>query len=375
MTTISTQKKIRVLVVDDSAFMRKALSMMLESDPNIEVIGTARDGEEGIEKVRSLKPDLVTMDIEMPRMDGLAALREIMKTCPLPVMMISSLTTDGAAATLDALEMGAVDFIPKQLSYVSLDIVKIKEDLLAKIKDIARRKHTLMAHARRANFARLSDTGTKKHDRTRPSRRVISPQTPIKPLKKRNHLIGLVAIGSSTGGPPALQNVIPRLPSNLPVGIIIAQHMPAKFTTSMAERLNRLSQLEVKEAEDGDRVVPGQVLLAPGGRQMTVKRTAQAVHVVVGDKPADTLYKPCVDVTMNSVADAYGASAMGVILTGMGSNGAIGLKNVKSRGGVVIAQNEETCVVYGMPKAAIEAGIVDHIAPIETVADEIMTYF
>lgn len=371
---VVSQKQIKVLVVDDSAFMRKALSMMLESDPDIKVIGTARDGEEGIEKVRSLKPDLVTMDIEMPRMDGLAALRVIMKTCPLPVMMISSLTTDGASATLDALEMGAVDFIPKQLSYVSLDIVKIQNELLAKIKDIARRKNVLMACARRANFARLSDTDSQPSS-TRPSRRVVSPNIPIRPMRKRHHLVGLVAIGSSTGGPPALQNIIPRLPRNLPVGIVIAQHMPATFTTSLAERLNRLSQLSVKEAADGDKIEPGTVLVAPGGRQMTIKRSARGASVVVGDQPASALYKPCVDVLMNSVADAYGGSTMGVILTGMGNNGVVGLGRVKAKKGVIIAQNEETCVVYGMPRAAIEAGVADHIVPIETVADEIMTYF
>ena len=259
------QKEIKVLVVDDSAFMRKALSMMLESDPAIKVIGTARDGEEGVEMARRLKPDLVTMDIEMPRMDGLAALREIMKTDPIPVMMVSSLTTDGASATLDALEMGAVDFIPKQLSYVSLDIVKIKEDLLAKIKDIARRKGILMAQARRANFARLSDTRAPA-GATRPSRRTADPLAPLRSLRKRNHAVGIIAVGSSTGGPPALQAVIPRLPHNLPVGVVIAQHMPATFTQSMAERLNTLSKVSVKEAADGDSIEPGTVLIAPGGR-------------------------------------------------------------------------------------------------------------
>ncbi len=369
-----TQKEIRILVVDDSAFMRKALSMMLESDPAIKVIGTARDGEEGVEKARSLKPDLITMDIEMPRMDGLAALREIMKTDPIPVMMVSSLTTDGASATLDALEMGAVDFIPKQLSYVSLDIVKIKEDLVAKIKDIARRKGVLMARARRANFARLSDTRDSA-GASRPSRHTAGPPAPLRPLRKRNHAVGIIAIGSSTGGPPALQAVIPRLPRNLPVGVVIAQHMPATFTQSLAERLNTLSEVSVKEAADGDSIEPGTVLIAPGGRQMTVKRSSRGTRVVISDQPAEALYRPCVDVLMNSVADSHGGATMGVILTGMGNNGVIGLQTVKARGGVIIAQNEETCVVYGMPRAAIEAGVTDHIVSIDSVADEVMTYF
>ncbi len=370
------QKEIKVLVVDDSAFMRKALSMMLESDPAIKVIGTARDGEEGVEMARRLKPDLVTMDIEMPRMDGLAALREIMKTDPIPVMMVSSLTTDGASATLDALEMGAVDFIPKQLSYVSLDIVKIKEDLLAKIKDIARRKSILMAQARRANFARLSDTRTPTGV-SRPPRHTTTadPAAPLRSLRKRNHPVGIIAVGSSTGGPPALQAVIPRLPRNLPVGVVIAQHMPATFTQSMAERLNTLSKVSVKEATNGDSIEPGTVLIAPGGRQMTVKRSARGAYAVISDQPADALYRPCVDVLMNSVADSYGGATMGVILTGMGNNGVIGLQAVRAKGGVIIAQNEETCIVYGMPRAAIEAGITDHIVSIDSVADEVMTYF
>ncbi|MCK4461360.1 MAG: chemotaxis response regulator protein-glutamate methylesterase, partial [candidate division Zixibacteria bacterium] len=313
-------------------------------------------------------------DIEMPRMDGLAALRAIMKTDPIPVMMVSSLTTDGASATLDALEMGAVDFIPKQLSYVSLDIVKIKDDLTAKIKDIVRRKGVLMARARRANFARLSDTRDSA-GASRPSRRTGGPPAPLRPLRKRNHSVGIIAIGSSTGGPPALQAVIPRLPRNLPVGVVIAQHMPATFTQSLAERLNTLSQVSVKEAADGDRIQPGTVLIAPGGRQMTVKRSSGGARTVISDQPAEALYRPCVDVLMSSVADSHGGATMGVILTGMGNNGVIGLQTVKARGGVIIAQNEETCVVYGMPRAAIEAGVTDHIVSIDSVADEIMTYF
>jgi two-component system chemotaxis response regulator CheB len=368
------QKAIRILVVDDSAFMRKALSMMLESDPGIKVIGTARDGEEAIEMAHRLKPDLVTMDIEMPRMDGLAALRAIMTSNPLPVMMISSLPTEGASATLDALEMGAVDFIPKQLSYVSLDIVKIKDELLAKIKDIARRRNILMARARSANFARLSDTRSGPSRARRP-RRPAGPPRPIRPLRKRNHPVGIIAVGSSTGGPPALQAVIPRLPRNLPVGIVVAQHMPATFTRSLAERLDTLSALAVKEADDGDTIAPGTVLVAPGGRQMAVRRTSSGVRVVVSDEPTDILYRPCVDVLMNSVADSHAGGAMGVVLTGMGDNGVIGLKQVKMRGGVVIAQDEETCVVYGMPRAAVEAGLPDHVSSIDDVADEIMTYF
>ena len=374
MVIKSAAKQIRVLVVDDSAFMRKALSMMLEEDPGIVVVGTARDGEEGVEKVRRLKPDLVTMDIEMPRMDGLTALRLIMKDYPVPVMMVSSLTTDGASATLDALEMGAVDFIPKQLSFVSLDIIKIKEELQAKIKDIGRRKNVLMARYRSQQFSRLAGKPSVRSGR-REEPPQATPRAVARPLSKRKHHIDIIAVGSSTGGPPALQEVVPRLPRNLPVGMIIAQHMPAKFTKSLADRLNGMSQVTVREARDGDILEGGTVLIAPGGMQMTVRKVGARISAVVSEFPKDTLYHPCVDVTMNSVTDVYGRGAMGVILTGMGNNGVTGMSKLKSRGGIVIAQNEQTCVVYGMPRAVIEAGISDHVAPIERVADEILSYF
>ncbi len=370
----SAAKQIRVLVVDDSAFMRKALSMMLEEDPDIKVVGSARDGEEGVEKVKRLQPDLVTMDIEMPRMDGLTALRLIMKECPVPVMMVSSLTTDGAGATLDALEMGAVDFIPKQLSFVSLDIIKIKEELQAKIKDIGRRKNVLMARFRSQQFSRLAGRPSDPSGR-REGSRGVSPPVAATRIRKRNHHIDLIAIGSSTGGPPALQTVVTRLPRNLPVGMIIAQHMPAKFTRSLAERLNGLSKVTVKEAQDGDVLEAGTVLIAPGGMHLTVKKVGAKARVVISEFPKETLYHPCIDVTMNSVADAYGRGAMGVVLTGMGNNGVTGLTRLKGKGGIVIAQNEETCVVYGMPRAVVEAGISDHVAPIERVVDEILSYF
>lgn len=364
---IPVTQQIRVLIVDDSAFMRKALSMMLESDPQIKVVGSASNGEEGVAKVRQLKPDLVTMDVEMPRMDGLAALRQIMKNDPTPVMMVSSITTDGAAATLEALELGAVDFIPKQMSYVSLDIVKIKDDLLAKIKDIARRKHILMARYRQR---RAFD------DARRAGGTVAASAAPAVPtIKRRSHKVEIVAIGSSTGGPPALQAVITQLPRNFPVGVVIAQHMPPMFTKSLADRLNGLSQVSVREATDGEPLEPGNVLIAPGGRHLQVKKYGGRPRVVVTDNPADALYKPCVDVLMASVADQFGSQAMGVMLTGMGNNGVIGAGDIKKKGGVIIAQNEATCVVYGMPRAVIDAQLSDHVAPIDSIAAEITSYF
>ncbi len=364
MTT--TEPTIKILVVDDSAFMRKALSMMLESDPAIKVIGTARDGEEGVEKVRRLKPDLVTMDIEMPRMDGLTALREIMLKNPVPVMMISSLTTEGAGATLDALEMGAVDFIPKQLSYVSLDIIKIKDEMLTKIKNIARRKNAILAGLMRFSAAgKCRSTGNGKP----------AAKRPLSPGHKHHARVEIVTVGASTGGPPALQQIIPRLPANLPAATLVAQHMPPTFTTSLAERLNNLSRVTVKEAEDGDPVEPGTVYIAPGGKQMTVWRTARTAHIIVEDGPPDVLYRPCVNVMMNSVARYYASNILAVILTGMGSNGLEGARLVKEQGGVVIAQDEQTSVVYGMPKAVIDARLADSILPVDEVAAEIAGYF
>ena len=367
-------KPIKILVVDDSAFMRKALSMMLESDPGIKVIGTARDGKEGVEKARRLKPDLVTMDIEMPRMDGLTALREIMLHDPIPVMMISSLTTDGASATLDALDMGAVDFIPKGKSYVSLDIVQIKDGLLAKIKDIVRRKSLLMARFRRVYLPRLqANRSGAPTVAGRVGTGVLN--RPSRIVAKRNHAISMIVLGCSTGGPPALQAVIPKLPRNLPVGMVVAQHMPAAFTKSLADRLNGMSQVTVKEAANGDLIEPGMVLIAPGGRHLTVRRSVTRAHAVISDQPADTLYKPCVDVTTSSVAGAFGAATLGVVLTGMGSNGLVGMRLVRQKGGIVVAEAEESCVVYGMPRAVIEAKLAHHIAAVENVASEIMAYF
>jgi two-component system chemotaxis response regulator CheB len=361
-------KQIRVVVVDDSAFMRKALSMMLESDPCVKVVGTANNGEDGLEIIRRLKPDLVTMDVEMPRMDGLTALKRIMETDPVPVMMVSSITTEGAQATLEALELGAVDFIPKQMSYVSLDIVKIKEDLLAKIKNIVGRKHILMARAReKSRFAKTTAVAKAKSAMT---------YTQVSGLiKKKSQKIDLIAIGSSTGGPPALHTVISQLPANLPVGVVIAQHMPPMFTKTLAERLDGLSQVTVREAVDGEIVEPGQVLISPGGKHLLVRRYGGRVRVCVTTEPNNTLYKPCVDVLFNSVADTCGATTLAVVLTGMGSNGVHGARHIKDKGGVIIAQNEATCVVYGMPRAIVEAEIANNILSIESIAPEIASYF
>jgi two-component system chemotaxis response regulator CheB len=356
--------KVRVLVVDDSAFMRKAISMMLESDPEIEVIGSASNGEDGLQMIGSLKPDVITLDIEMPRMDGLTALRRIMDENPTPVMMISSLTTEGAEATLEALSLGAVDFIPKQLSFVALDIVKIKAELLAKIKHIARNKPKFargIASTFRAGAAKGKPTGFSL-PKSGPSN---------KPAKK----INVIAIGTSTGGPPALQAIIPLLPQNIPVPITVVQHMPAAFTKSLAERLNSLSNVAVKEGENGERLAPGVVYIAPGGKHMTVRNRVTYTELILSDEPADTLHKPAVDVMVKSVVENYHSAILSVILTGMGSDGLEGVRAVKKNGGVVFAQNEASCVVYGMPRAIVENGLADKIIPLDQMAAEIVNMF
>lgn len=366
-----SENKIRVVVVDDSAFMRKALSMMIESDDNLVVVGTARDGEEAIEKVKSLKPDIVTLDVEMPRVNGLVALKEIMASCPVPVLMVSSATNEGAETTLDALELGAVDFIPKKLSYVSLDIVKIKDELLSKIKNIASRKHILMARFKCASTFKAignDDLPPITHSLRRDKFYKLHPERKTQP-------INVIGIGCSTGGPMALQHIIPRLPRSLPCGVIVAQHMPAAFTASLAERLNGLSNIEVVEAKDGDIVTAGVVYIAPGGKHLAVKRKGSKAIIKISEEPSEILYRPSVDIMMKSLVVAFGKFSMGVILTGMGQDGLDGLKDMKVKGGVIIAQEEKSCVVYGMPKAIVDANLTDHISPLDKIANEISSYF
>lgn len=347
---------IKVVVVDDSAFMRKAISTMLAKDPEIEVVAMARNGEEGLEMIRKHDPHVVTLDIEMPKMDGLTALKHIMMEMPRPVLMVSSLTTEGAEATLKAMEYGAVDFIPKQLSKVSLDIVKIEDDLRKKVKIVAKRKM-------RPQPTRVSRSREK---RTEPARRKV-----VEFRKKGRQLRDVVAIGVSTGGPPVVQRILSELPENFPAGILIAQHMPKAFTGPFARRLNESCQLEVREAGERDVLKPGKVFVSPGGKHLTIEQKVSRIDVVVSDEPQDALYRPSVNVLMSSVGRAVGARGVGVILTGMGNDGQIGIRELKERGGKALAQIEETCVVYGMPKAIVDEGLADGIVSLEEMAKEI----
>nr|WP_321256899.1 chemotaxis response regulator protein-glutamate methylesterase [uncultured Pseudodesulfovibrio sp.] len=341
---------IKVLVVDDSAFMRKAISTMLDKDPGITVVGVARNGQEGLDMVRELNPDVVTMDIEMPKMDGLTALRHIMMESPRPVLMVSSLTTEGAEATLKAMELGAVDFIPKQLSKVSLDIIKIEKDLIERVKTVAMRK---MRHVARPSARKKSAAKVRPRAHGRPVRDVV-------------------AIGVSTGGPPVVQKILSSFPADFPAGIVIAQHMPAAFTGPFAERLNGVSAITVKEAETGDVFRPGHAYVAPGGRHIVLDQKVSRIDVVVTDDPSDALYKPSANVLISSVAQAVGKRGLGVILTGMGNDGREGIRDLKGRGGRALAQSDSTCVVYGMPKSIVDENLADEVVDLDDMAESIM---
>ena len=363
---------IKVVVVDDSAFMRKAISTMLAKDPEIDVVATARDGEEGLELIRKHNPDVVTLDIEMPRMDGLTALRHIMMEMPRPVLMISSLTNEGAEATLKALELGAVDFIPKQLSKVSLDIVKIEANLIAKVKIVASRK-LMHSRPRTSALTRPSlPTPT-----TRPAYGSTSATTNGSsgtPVSAPNGTVkrDVVVIGVSTGGPPAVQKVLSALPANFPASIVIAQHMPQAFTGPFAKRLDGLCQISVKEAEPGDRLKPGMAFIAPGGKHLLLKQMVSRVDLMISTEPATALYKPSANVLITSAAEAVGRRALGVILTGMGNDGMEGIRALKLKGGRALAQSDDSCVVYGMPKAIVDAGLSDEIIDIDDMAQAII---
>jgi len=345
---------IKVLVVDDSAFMRSAISRMLEKDDDIHVVGTAKNGQEAIEKVDELKPDVVTLDIEMPVMNGIEALKHIIAKHRLPVIMFSALTKEGAEITMEALHIGASDFITKDFSNVSLNISTRENELINKVKSVAKNKVMILLkrleQMRKPSVVNFNNVNYNANNHTR-------------------HKI--LAIGASTGGPPALQHILTKFPKDFPVPIIIAQHMPKLFTQSFAQRLNASSQIEVKEAENGEMLRPGTALVAPGDTHMGIKRRGNDVVVeLVND--TKYIFRPSVDLLMSSTADAYGSHSLGIILTGMGNDGLVGIKEIKSKNGYVIAQDEDTCVVYGMPKAVVNANMADAVLPIDKIPAEII---
>ncbi len=353
----SVANPVRVLVVDDSAFMRKSLTTMLEEGKQIQVVGVARNGEEAVQQVQQLKPDVVTMDVEMPGMTGLQALQQIMSKNPVPVIMVSSVTVEGAQETLQALEWGAVDFIPKQLDGVASKIAEIQKILVPKV---------LAARYAGSKLKRLTVTGAPK---------VSVPVA--KALSSRSVSVTrgtkLIAIGCSTGGPQALFEIIPTIPADCPAGIVIVQHMPSSFTKPFAERLNNLCALEVREAVDGDEVKPGRVLVAPGGMQFrVVKKTITTSVVKLAPNYEKHAHAPSVDIMLQSVAALFGERSIGVILTGMGHDGLDGMKAIKAAGGRTVAQDEASSVVYGMPKAVVEAGCAEKVVSLSKVIGEVM---
>ncbi len=350
---------INAIVIDDSAFMRKAITIMLESDPNIKVLATARDGKEGFELVRQHRPDVVTLDIEMPRTNGLECLDMIMNEAPTPVLVISSLSTKGAETTLTALEKGSMDYIPKTKSYVAIDIVNIQDELLQKIKAVVKtRRHIAVEKRFTKTISKVNDNAVKEE----------IPEV----FNLAGYPIKCVAIGVSTGGPPIIHKILNSLPADFPP-VLVAQHMPEQFTGNFADRINSNSEITVKEAETGDIISKGNAYIAKGGKHLLVSRKGYRVTGLITRSPDDAHYHPSADILMNSVAEVYGSSALGLILTGMGKDGLEGLKILKKNGGKIIAQDEQSCVVFGMPKVAIQQNLPDAILSVEGIISSLLT--
>ena len=374
---------IRVLIADDSAFMRKVLSDLFNSQSDFQVVGTAVNGQDAIEKVKKFQPDVLTLDVMMPVMDGLNALAVIMEQCPLPVVMVSSTTQKGTNETIRALALGAVDFVSKAGGAIS-KIDTIKDEILAKCRLAAK------AHARK-NFSASKpliykpklpgEEPTTRRIEVKRRTGYVPPQRPtltrtpsVEPVRKIIPGTGkkIVAIGTSTGGPQALQAVITRLPGNLPCGVVVVQHMPAGFTKSLADRLNSISAISVKEAEHDEIIKPGQVYIAPGDYHLRIVPAGGGERkIALSQEPRVGNLRPTVNYMFESAAQ-FGRDLVSVIMTGMGSDGCEGMKKVKATGGYSIAQDEESCVVYGMPKAVVDAGLADEVRPLNKIAEAIV---
>jgi two-component system chemotaxis response regulator CheB len=368
---------VKVLVVDDSGFFRRRVSEILSADPTIQVVGTATNGKEAIDQAIALKPDVITMDYEMPMMDGITAVRHIMQRCPTPVLMFSSLTHEGARVTLDALDAGAVDFLPKNFEDISRNPEKVKQMLCEKVHSISRsnRRSLFSAPAPAPVAAPAAPTSTT-FGRPAPApvaRPAVAPARPPAPSAHspapKRKAYKLVAIGTSTGGPVALQRVLTQLPANFPAPILLIQHMPAAFTKAFAERLDKLCNIRVKEAEDGDILRPGLALLAPGGKQMMVDGRG-VIKILPGDERLN--YKPCVDITFGSAAKSYGDKVLAVVLTGMGADGREGARLLKQGGSAIWAQDEASCVIYGMPMAIVKADLADAVYSLDDIGKHLV---
>lgn len=361
---------VKVLVVDDSGFFRRRVSEILSADTNIQVVGTATNGREAIDQALALKPDVITMDYEMPMMDGITAVRHIMQRCPTPVLMFSSLTHEGARVTLDALDAGAVDFLPKNFEDISRNPEKVKQLLCEKVHSIARSNRRYSSYTPPPAAPTPSSSGPSSLSRPAPAPAPASSSSGSSssgPAPKRKSY-RLVAIGTSTGGPVALQRVLTQLPANFPAPLVLIQHMPAAFTKAFAERLDKLCRISVKEAEDGDQLRPGLALLAPGGKQMMVDPRG-TVRILPGDERLN--YKPCVDITFGSAAKAFNDKVLAVVLTGMGADGREGARLLKQSGSQVWAQDEASCVIYGMPMAIVKANLADAVYGLDDIGRHI----
>ncbi|NIY84821.1 protein-glutamate methylesterase/protein-glutamine glutaminase [Vibrio hepatarius] len=371
---------IKVLVVDDSSFFRRRVSEIINSEARLEVVDVATNGKEAVEKALRIKPDVITMDIEMPVMDGITAVREIMAQCPVPILMFSSLTHDGAKATLDALEAGALDFLPKKFE----DIARNRDEAVTLLQ-----QRVIHIASRRAFMRRTRPASpVKSPSSSAPTSSLLNRQTtststlprstaaPKPAVNARFRSSGkkyqLTAIGTSTGGPVALQKILTNLPANYPHPIVLIQHMPATFTAAFATRLNSLCKIQVKEAENGDVLKPGVAYLAPGGKQMMIDGRPGAAKLRILDGGERMNYKPCVDVTFGSAAKIYHDQVLSMVLTGMGADGREGARMLKNAGSTIWAQDEESCVVYGMPQAVAKAGISTEDLPLDRIAERML---
>lgn len=341
---------VKVLIVDDSSFFRKRLSEIIDADPRLQVVGTASNGEEAIAQVQNLRPDVVTMDLEMPVMDGISAVRKIKALRQTPVLMLSTWTTEGAKSTLDALEAGATDFLPKRFEDLSSDRSEAQKKLCQRIYHLASGFHASLDKT-------LQPSAATPAPRARDSKQIEVP--------------GLVAIGTSTGGPVALQKVLTPLPASFPSPIVMVQHMPATFTPSFAERLDSQCRIHVKQAEHGEALNPGTAYLAPGGQQMLVKGRPGRLYLHVEDGDPSQTYKPCVDLTFSSIARVCPAETLAIILTGMGSDGRDGCQAIKQLGGTIWAQDQASSTIYGMPMAVAKAGLADKILDVSDIGRQL----
>jgi two-component system chemotaxis response regulator CheB len=361
---MSGMGKIRVLIVDDSAFMRKVLHSILLAEPSFEVAGEARDGREAVAQSEALKPDVITMDINMPHVDGLQATEQIMSTNPRPIVIVSSESREGAEITLKALELGAIDFVAKPSSGVDLDMSSVRDELLRKLR-VAAKVRVVRTASRTKLASEIASTGPRTEPGVTPGPKPETNRNGAAPPPSRSHnKFPIIVIAASTGGPATLMKFIPSFPREFPGAVIVVQHMPGTFTSQFSQQLSETCAIRVKEAEAGEIIGPGTVYICPGSHHLRVSPTGR---ITLDDGPRILGYRPCADVTLESVADYAGSMSVGVILTGMGNDGTRGAQAVRTAGGCVLAQDEATSVIFGMNAEAIRAGAVDQVLPIENI--------